>query len=156
MGVQVAVPRAGGCVSPRGASLVGKKISPPPGCLPTWSIPLQGLLVGKGDCYIVSLRLWCLGDLGPKRVEGRVSFQLPACLSVCHLLFPLFLSLSLPLVQLSLRISLFLCLLLGPGSLSPSFSPPLLSPLSRFFSFLSGEQRRSALPRGMSSKKLQF
>lgn len=34
--------------------------------------------------------------------------------------------------------------------------PPLLSPLSRFFSFLSGEQRQSVLPRGMSSKKLQF
>lgn len=152
--MQAAVPRAGGRAT-TWCHFGRQQDFPSPRLFTHLERISPGLLVGKGDCCVVSLKLRCLGDLGPcreRRRSGVASFWLPACLSVCPLLFPLFLA----LFQLSLHASLFLYLFLGPGSLSPSFSPPLLSPLSRFFSFLSGEQRRSALPRGMSSKKLQF
>lgn len=124
---------------PFGASLMG------------W--PGGGLLAGRGECGFVSSRLWCVWETwvlteGDRGGEGSLPCLLPAC--------PLSVACCFPLFQLALRVSLFLSLLLGPGSLSPSFSPPLLSPLSRFFSFLSGEQRRPALPRGMSSKQWQF
>lgn len=57
--------------------------------------------------------------------------------------------LSVPLPE---PLPTLLCVL--PGRLPPS--PASSEPSSPFFSFLSGEQRRSALPRGMSSKKRQF
>lgn len=69
---------------------------------------------------IFEVLLW--GDPGPRGGRGGLlPMKPPAFLSVprCWLLFW---SLALPLVQLCLCVSLFLCLLLGPDPLSPSFS----------------------------------
>lgn len=148
----------GGAVSPLGASLLGRSF-PPSGFMPIFIAPLWRLLVRKRSYYVPLLDfgdIWEAWVLSESMGGGGLPSWLPSLSFCCRLVPPLLEPCSpspLPLLPSNFPLPLFAPWPWLPLSL---LLPPLLSPLSRFFSFLSGEQRQSVLPRGMSSKKLQF